>query len=266
MNIKELNEAIDKALCEKVEYINEWSIYYIDDVEPDECFEEDEAGAWQRFEEVKDKVAQLVKKTYKIDGNEMDTVAEDVLYDYRDKSESVKQTKSTKKSIKEEMEYNRKIWDLFEENIAEYLNEHGVKPEGNNVMNYISENAAEIVKAVLNKNYNYEEDDQVIFELYYNCPINITDKAQAIDKLLEEYLAESLKRCLTIEDKLLQISSLDKNESVTDKKSMKEEKESFETVLIDDRYLIYPDGVVYDTDEAEDIPSYVFKIRDKIIG
>lgn len=266
MNIKELNEAIDKALCEKVEYINEWSIYYIDDVEPDECFEEDEAGAWQRFEEVKDKVAQLVKKTYKIDGNEMDTVAEDVLYDYRDKSESVKQTKSTKKSIKEEMEYNRKIWDLFEENIAEYLNEHGVKPEGNNVMNYISENAAEIVKAVLNKNYNYEEDDHVIFELYYNCPINITDKAQAIDKLLEEYLAESLKRCLTIEDKLLQISSLDKNESVTDKKSMKEEKESFETVLIDDRYLIYPDGVVYDTDEAEDIPSYVFKIRDKIIG
>lgn len=102
--------------------------------------------------------------------------------------------------------------------------------------------------------------------MYYNCPINFTDKAQAIDKLLEEYLAESLKRCLTIEDKLLQISSLDKNESVTDKKSMKEEKESFETVLIDDRYLIYPDGVVYDTDEAEDIPSYVFKIRDKIIG
>ena len=34
MNIKELNEAIAKALCEKVEYINEWSIYYIDDVEP----------------------------------------------------------------------------------------------------------------------------------------------------------------------------------------------------------------------------------------
>ena len=131
--------------------------------------------------------------------------------------------KSDSKSIKEEVEYNRKIWDLFEENIAEYLNEHGVKPEGNNVMNYISENAAEIVKAVLNKNYNYEEDDQAIFELYYNCPINITDKAQAIDKLLEEYLAEALKRCLTIEDKLLQISSLDKNESVIDKKSMKED-------------------------------------------
>jgi hypothetical protein len=111
---------------------------------------------------------------------------------------------------------------LFEESIAEYLNEHGVKPEGNNVMNYISENAAEIVKAVLNKNYDYEEDDQAIFELYYNCPINITDKTQAIDKLLEEYLAESLKRCLTIEDKLLQISSLDKNESVIDKKSIKE--------------------------------------------
>lgn len=130
--------------------------------------------------------------------------------------------KSTKNSVKEELEYNRKIWDLFEENIAEYLNEQGVKPEGNNVMEYISKNAAEIVKAVLNKNYNYEEDDQAIFELYYNCPIHFTDKAQAIAKLLEEYLAESLKRCLTIEDKLLQISSLDKNESVTDKKSMKE--------------------------------------------
>ena len=128
-----------------------------------------------------------------------------------------------KKSVKEEMEYNRKIWDLFEENIAEYLNEHGVKPEGNNVMNYISENAAEIVKAVLEKEYNYEEDDQAIFELYYNCPIHFTDKAQAIDKLLEEYLAESLKRCLTIEDKLLQISSLDKNESVIEKKSIKED-------------------------------------------
>lgn len=129
---------------------------------------------------------------------------------------------SEKKNLKEEMEYNRKIWDIFEENVAEYLNEHGVKPEGNNVMNYISKNAVEIVKAVLEKEYNYEEDDQAIFELYYNCPIHFTDKAQAIDKLLEEYLAESLKRCLTIEDKLLQISSLDKNESVTDKKSIKE--------------------------------------------
>lgn len=206
MNIKELNEAIDKALCEKVEYINEWSIYYIDDVEPEEYFEEDEAGAWQRFEEVKDKVAQLVKKTYKIDGNEMDTVAEDVLYDYRDKSESVKQTKSSKESMKEEMEYNRRIWDIFEENIAEYLKEQDVKPDGNNVMEYISKNAREIVEAVLNKEYNYEEDAQAIFELYYNCPIHFTDKVQAINNLLEEYLAESLKRCLTIEDKLIQLS------------------------------------------------------------
>ena len=171
-----------------------------------------------------------------------------------------------KKSMKEEMEYNRRIWDIFEENIAEYLKEHGVKPEGNNVMKYISKNAREIVEAVLNKEYNYEEDVQAIFELYYNCPIHFTDKVQAINNLLEEYLAESLKRCLTIEDKLTQLSSLDKNESVIEKKSMKEEKESFETVLIDDRYLIYPDGVVYDTEEAKDIPSYVFKIRDKIIG
>lgn len=39
---------------------------------------------------------------------------------------------------------------------------------------------------------------------------------------------------------------------------------SFNTALIDDRYLIYSDGVVYDTEKAEDIPSYVFQIRDKI--
>jgi len=140
---------------------------------------------------------------------------------------------SEKKNLKEEMEYNRKIWDIFEENVAEYLNEHGVKPEGNNVMNYISKNAVEIVKAVLEKEYNYEEDDQAIFELYYNCPIHFTDKAQAIDKLLEEYLAESLKRCLTIEDKLLQISSLDKNESVTDKKVIKESNGETVYVLMD---------------------------------
>ena len=111
-----------------------------------------------------------------------------------------------KKSMKEEMEYNRRIWDIFEENIAEYLKEQGVKPDGNNVMKYISKNAREIVEAVLNKEYNYEEDVQAIFELYYNCPIHFTDKVQAINNLLEEYLAESLKRCLTIEDKLIQLS------------------------------------------------------------
>ena len=172
--------------------------------------------------------------------------------------ESVKQTKSTKKSIKEEMEYNRKIWDIFEENVAEYLNEHGVKPEGNNVMNYISKNAAEIVKAVLNKNYNYEEDDQAIFELYYNCPIHFTDKAQAIDKLLEEYLAESLKRCLTIEDKLLQISSLDKNESVTDKKSMKEAKTSNWKVIY------HLEGDVKLDIQAEDENDSLKKAYDKL--
>lgn len=111
-----------------------------------------------------------------------------------------------KKSMKEEMEYNRRIWDIFEENIAEYLKEQDVKPDGNNVMEYISKNAREIVEAVLNKEYNYEEDAQAIFELYYNCPIHFTDKVQAINNLLEEYLAESLKRCLTIEDKLIQLS------------------------------------------------------------
>lgn len=105
-----------------------------------------------------------------------------------------------KKNIKEEMEYNKKIWDIFEENIAEYLKEQGVTFD--NAAEYIAKNGKEIIKAVLEKEYDYEEDDQAIFELYYNCPINFTDKAQAIDKLLEEYLAESLKRCLTLTDKL----------------------------------------------------------------
>lgn len=44
------------------------------------------------------------------------------------------------------------------------------------------------------------------------------------------------------------------------------EEKSFETILVDDRYAIYPDGVIYDTEKAEDIPGYVFEIRDKIIG
>ena len=224
MNIKELNEAIDKALKEDYKELqNDKSLDVYrkilnDNVKIDDYVFQDKKHVLVKFHNVvpKDRKQVII----------LDDKFEERLNKAYDKcikvNESLKQTKSDKKSVKEEMEYNRKIWDLFEENIAEYLNEHGVKPEGNNVMNYVSENAAEIVKAVLNKNYNYEEDDQAIFELYYNCPIHFTDKAQAIAKLLEEYLAESLKRCLTIEDKLLQISSLDKNESVTDKKSMKE--------------------------------------------
>lgn len=38
------------------------------------------------------------------------------------------------------------------------------------------------------------------------------------------------------------------------------------TILINDRYLIYSDGVVYDTEEGKDIPQWVFTIRDKVIG
>lgn len=228
MNIKELNEAIDKALKEDYKELqNDKSLDVYrkilnDSAKIDDYVFQDKKHVLVKFHNVnpQDRKQVII----------LDDKFEERLNKAYDKcikvNESLKQTESSKKSIKEEMEYNRKIWDLFEENIAEYLNEHGVKPEGNNVMNYISENAAEIVKAVLNKNYDYEEDDQAIFELYYNCPVNITDKAQAIDKLLEEYLAEALKRCLTIEDKLLQISSLDKNESVTDKKSMKEDKAS----------------------------------------
>ena len=36
------------------------------------------------------------------------------------------------------------------------------------------------------------------------------------------------------------------------------------TILINGRYLIYPDGVVYDIDEGADISEYVFEIRDKL--
>lgn len=38
-------------------------------------------------------------------------------------------------------------------------------------------------------------------------------------------------------------------------------------ILVDDRYLIYPvDNVVFDTVEAQDIPQYVFEIRDAVCG
>lgn len=38
-------------------------------------------------------------------------------------------------------------------------------------------------------------------------------------------------------------------------------------VLINDRYQIYLDtGVVYDTIEAQDIPTEIFEIRDELMG
>ena len=39
-----------------------------------------------------------------------------------------------------------------------------------------------------------------------------------------------------------------------------------ENILINDRYLIYSDGVIYDTKEAKDIPEWVFEIRNKVFG
>jgi hypothetical protein len=35
--------------------------------------------------------------------------------------------------------------------------------------------------------------------------------------------------------------------------------------VIYDRYEIWDDGVVYDTEKAEDIPSHIFEIRDLLI-
>lgn len=35
--------------------------------------------------------------------------------------------------------------------------------------------------------------------------------------------------------------------------------------LVNDRYAIYKDGIVYDTVKALDIPLYIFKYRDELI-
>jgi hypothetical protein len=35
--------------------------------------------------------------------------------------------------------------------------------------------------------------------------------------------------------------------------------------LVDNRFAIYFDGVVYDTKAARDIPYYIFKLRDNLI-
>ena len=36
--------------------------------------------------------------------------------------------------------------------------------------------------------------------------------------------------------------------------------------LVDYRFAIYRDGVVYDTKQARDIPYYIFQLRDKLIN
>lgn len=42
-------------------------------------------------------------------------------------------------------------------------------------------------------------------------------------------------------------------------------KLNFKTALINNRWLIYGDGVVYDTVAGKDIPAFVFKIRDALV-
>ena len=36
-------------------------------------------------------------------------------------------------------------------------------------------------------------------------------------------------------------------------------------ILINDRYKMYNDGVIYDTKEAKDIPQWIFELRDFIL-
>lgn len=126
--------------------------------------------------------------------------------------------------------------------------------------------------------YGYIKDfDGRLYTVEFVCSVYGAEEMATTDSVAPAYLEDGnirldseiadLERQLAAQKKIKEkFANKVTNEAVTDKKSMKEEKESFETVLIDDRYLIYPDGVVYDTEEAKDIPSYVFKIRDKIIG
>lgn len=39
-----------------------------------------------------------------------------------------------------------------------------------------------------------------------------------------------------------------------------------QNILINNRYMIFDENYIYDTEKAEDIPSWVFEIRDKIFG
>ena len=69
---------------EDIKYIDEWQILYKSINDQDEYFEEDEAGAYDRFEEVKPKVKQFIKKTYKIINNDFDYPEEEdveIIYD-----------------------------------------------------------------------------------------------------------------------------------------------------------------------------------------
>lgn len=42
---------------------------------------------------------------------------------------------------------------------------------------------------------------------------------------------------------------------------------TYESWIVNDRYEIYmDDGVVYDTEQAQDIPEYIFQIRDTLMS
>ena len=67
---------------EDVKYVDEWQILYKDFSNEDEYFEEDESGAYARFEEVKDEgqVKQFIKKTYKVTDGHIEEDWVDVIY------------------------------------------------------------------------------------------------------------------------------------------------------------------------------------------
>ena len=81
--VDEYGEAYeDEEDEEDVKYVDEWQILYKDFSNEDEYFEEDESGAYARFEEVKGegKVKQFIKKTYKVTDGHIEEDWVDVLY------------------------------------------------------------------------------------------------------------------------------------------------------------------------------------------
>lgn len=82
--------SVEEEEEENIEYVDEWQILYKNIEDQDEYFEEDEAGAYDRFEEVKPKVRQFIKKTYKITNNDTRyPEEEDVEVIYQDLDESM---------------------------------------------------------------------------------------------------------------------------------------------------------------------------------
>lgn len=104
--------------------------------------------------------------------------------------------------IKESVNKDSAKWNEFETDIAIYLNNKGVKPE--DAMSYINEHAKEIIEEVAVDTEEWQESDEEMLDLYYNCPISRTDVAQKIEEAIIDYLASAIKSCLTIEDKVAQ--------------------------------------------------------------